>query len=62
MIAHSLGCYIYDQPINAMGIHLFQRSFRRECNASHDIIWDAFVSIIKDVGFHVFCERTHVLP
>jgi hypothetical protein len=25
-------------------------------------IQDAFVSIAKDVGFHVFFEQTHVLP
>ncbi len=28
---------------------------------SHNVIWDAFVSITKDVGFHGACEQTHIL-
>jgi hypothetical protein len=27
---------------------------------SHDVVWDAFVSIIRDVKFLVLCEHTHV--
>jgi hypothetical protein len=29
--------------------------------ASHDIVWDAFVFIMRDAGFHILCEQTHVL-
>lgn len=28
----------------------------------HDAIWDAIVSIAKDVGCHVANEQTHILP
>lgn len=27
---------------------------------SHDVVWDAFVSITRDVRFLVLCEHTHV--
>jgi hypothetical protein len=27
----------------------------------HNVVWDAFASITKDVGFHGACERTHIL-
>jgi hypothetical protein len=30
--------------------------------ASHDVVQDAFTSIMRDVGFHVSHEQTHVLP
>jgi hypothetical protein len=26
----------------------------------HDVVWDSFVSIAKDVGFDVLREQTHV--
>jgi hypothetical protein len=29
---------------------------------SHDVIWDVFIDITKDVGFHVLWEQTHILP
>jgi hypothetical protein len=30
-------------------------------DASYNVIWDAFVSITKDVGFHGAREQTHIL-
>jgi hypothetical protein len=32
-----------------------------EKTASHDVVQDAFEFIVKDGGFHVLCEQTHVL-
>lgn len=32
---------------------------RRECMTTHNVVWDAFVSITKDVGFYVSHENTH---
>jgi hypothetical protein len=32
-----------------------------ERTVSHDAMWDAFASIMKDVCFHVACEQTHIL-
>jgi hypothetical protein len=29
--------------------------------ASHDVVYDAFEFIVKDGGFYVLCEQTHVL-
>ncbi len=40
----------------------FYCSHGGEWIVSHDAIQDAFVSIAKDVRFHVSCEQTHVLP
>jgi len=36
-----------------MGIHLFHYIHGKEKVASHDAMWDAFASIVRDVGFHV---------
>jgi len=39
-----------------MGIHLFCCVCGKEKAASHDAMWDAFASIVKDVGFHAARE------
>jgi hypothetical protein len=43
-----------------MGIHLLEGSRGRECT-SHDVVQNAFASIAKNVGFHIFHEQMHVL-
>lgn len=32
-----------------------------EWTTSHDMVWNAFVSIARNIGFHVSCEQTQVL-
>jgi hypothetical protein len=56
-----LACHIYGQPLDLMGIHLFCYIHGGEKKTSHNVIWDAFVSITKDVGFHGAREQTHIL-
>jgi hypothetical protein len=41
---------ICDQPLNPMEIHLFCYTHGREKTMSHDVVWHAFASIMKDVG------------
>jgi hypothetical protein len=36
---------IYGQPLNPMGIHLLHYAHGGERITSHDVVWDAFVSI-----------------
>jgi len=45
-----------------MGIHLFHCVHGGEKMASHDVVWILFVTIIRNVGFHVSQKQTHVLP
>jgi len=42
-------------------IHLFHCVHGGECITTHDVVQDSFISIAKDVGFHVLHEQTHVL-
>jgi hypothetical protein len=43
-----------------MGMHIFHCAHGEEKATSHDVVWDAFASIMKDVKFHVLHEQTHV--
>jgi len=61
MLTFGLSHYIYGQPLDLMGIHLFCCTHGGEKMTSHNIIWHAFVSIMKDVGFHGVHEQTHIL-
>ncbi len=61
-LALSLTHCIYDQLLDPMQIHLFRYAHGGEKTTSHDVIWDAFASITRDVGFHVLWEQTHILP
>jgi hypothetical protein len=45
-----------------MGIHLLQCSHGKECTTFHDVVRNTFLSIVKDVKFHIFHEYTHVFP
>ncbi len=55
-LALGLSHCIYGQPLDPMGIHLICCTHGGERTASHDIVWDAFAFITKDVRFHVLCE------
>jgi hypothetical protein len=46
-------CY---QLLNPMGIHLLRYAHGGERIASHDDVWNVFVSIVKDVRFYVLWE------
>jgi len=50
--------YIYGQPLNPMGIYLLCCAHGGERITSHDVIYDAFASILIDVRFHVLQEQT----
>ncbi len=47
------------QPLDLMGFTFCGHG--GEKTASHDVVQDAFEFIVKDGGFHVLCEQTHVL-
>jgi hypothetical protein len=53
LLALGLSHCIYGQPLDPMGIHLFRYIHGGERMVSHDAMWDAFTSIVKDVCFHV---------
>jgi hypothetical protein len=55
-LAFGLSHYIYGQPLDPMGIHLLCCVHGGEKITSHNVVWDAFASIMKDVGFHGACE------
>jgi hypothetical protein len=47
---------IRGQPLDLMGIHLFHCTHGEERMGSHDVMWDAFVFIMKDATFFVLHE------
>jgi len=49
-LALGLSNCICGQPLDPMGIHLFGCTHGKERTASHDVVWDAFASIMRDVG------------
>jgi hypothetical protein len=53
---------LYGQALNVVKSHLLICSHGGEWIASHDVVQNAFVSIAKDIRFHVSHEQTHVLP
>ncbi len=46
--------YIYSQPLDLMGIHIFCCVHREKRMALHDVVRGVFVTIAKDARFHVF--------
>ncbi len=66
-IVHSIGSFhpltlglshcICEQPLH---MHLFHCARGEEKTTSHDVVCDAFASIMKDVRFHILHEQTHV--
>jgi hypothetical protein len=61
LLTFGLSHYIYGQPLDLMGIHLFCCAHGGEKKKSHNVISDAFASITRDVGFHGAREQTHIL-
>jgi hypothetical protein len=61
-MAHGISQCICEQTINPTWIHLLHCAHGGKHKIKHDVIQDFFTSIVKDVGFHVLNERTHVLP
>jgi hypothetical protein len=59
-IVHNFSQCICSQPIDSTRIHLLCCDHWEECVVAHDIIWDSFASIVRDVRFHVLHEQTHV--
>jgi hypothetical protein len=56
---------ICSQHLDPMGIHLLHCIYGEERMASHDVVWDVFAIIMKDVRFHVLRNRPmpfHPLP
>ncbi len=52
-LAFGLTHWICGQLLHLVGTHLFYCAHVGECIASHNIIWDGFASILRDMGFHV---------
>jgi hypothetical protein len=53
---------IFNQSLNPIGIHLFCCAHGGEEITSHEVVRNVFASIVKNVGFHVLREWTHILP
>ncbi len=53
--------YICNQPLDPLGIHLLCCTHGGEKMAFHDVVRNVFMVIVKDAGFHVSQEQTHVL-
>jgi hypothetical protein len=47
-LAHGLSHYICDQPLDLMGMHLLHCAHGGEKTISYDVVYDAFMSIVKD--------------
>jgi hypothetical protein len=52
---------ICGHSLNPMGIHLLHCTHGGERIASYNAIQDAFVSIVRDAGFHILHKQTHIL-
>jgi len=46
--------YIYSQPLDLMGIHIFCCVHHEKRMALHDVVRGAFVTIAENAIFHVF--------
>ncbi len=53
---------ICGRPLDHGKTHFFRWSHVGERVASRNMVWNAFVSIVRDMGFRVLHEQTHVLP
>jgi hypothetical protein len=56
VLPFGLSHYIYSQHLDPMGIHLFCCDNGGEKITSHNVVWDAFAFITKNIGFHGACE------
>ncbi len=64
-LPHPMTCDFFlcicSQAINSTWLHLCCCAHRGERMATHDVVWNSFTSIIRDVRFHVLCKQLHVL-
>jgi hypothetical protein len=51
---------ICGQLLYAIRIHLLHYTYDGERITSYDAIRNVFASIVRDVGFHVLQEQTHI--
>jgi hypothetical protein len=51
---------ICTHPIHPMGIHLLHCALGNKCTTIHDAIRNTFVTIVRDVDFHVGWKQLHV--
>ncbi len=61
VLAFGLSHYIYSQHLDPMRIHLLCCGNGGEKITSHNVVWDAFAFITKNIGFHGACEWTHII-
>lgn len=60
-IVCGLSRYICKQLIKSMGIYLFPCSHRGQCIITHNIVWNVFASIVREVNVNfMFCESKHM--
>jgi hypothetical protein len=52
---------ICNQPFDPMGIHILHYVHGGKRMASHNVVWDVFTTIARDVRFYVLRDQTHVL-
>jgi hypothetical protein len=48
---------ISSQPIDLLRIHIFHCAHGAKRTTIHDVVWNSFTSIVRDVGFHVLREQ-----
>jgi hypothetical protein len=60
LLAFDLSHCICGQPLGPMGIRFLCCAHGGEKMVSHDPMWDAFTSIMRNASFHVACEQTHI--
>ncbi len=46
--------------MDPMGIHFIRCTHGGERMVSCDVVWDVFLSIMRDVKFHVLREHIHI--
>jgi hypothetical protein len=44
---------------NLIRIHLFCCAHGKKHIVTYDVVWEFFISIARDVEFHILCEQTH---
>ncbi len=49
-------------PIDTTCVHLLCHAHGNECTWTHDAVHDTFVTITKDLSFHVGWEQLHTFP
>jgi hypothetical protein len=60
-IIHGFSWCICGQAIDVIWMHLLCCIHGGNHTGTHDVVWDSFASIVRDVRFHVLHKQTHVL-